>query len=553
MHARRADRVAMRLKATPTHAFTGKNIPWLLANQSELRSSHTFLRFEPFGGNARTWTYREFSEDVARVAAGMAQLGVVAGDRVVIHMGNCPEFLLSWFACAHLGAVAVTTNTRSTPSELSFYLQDSQAVAAITQPALLHGVSEAISHLEAPLRFVIVTATDLGEPPSHAAASENLQFEDLRSHGTVDAHGSDALSYSSVQYTSGTTARPKGVVWTHANALWAGKTGSTVLGLGPDDVTLAFLPLFHTNALSYSMLSTLWSGGTLVVQPRFSASRYWDAVVRNGCTWTSSIPFMLYALLDKPRPGPHRLRFWGLGATDVPLIRREFDIRTTGWFGMTETVTLVLASDLNLPNHPMAMGAPVPGYEVKVVDDDDVPVEFGQSGWLKIRAVPGVSLFAGYLNNVEATEDAFDAEGWFSTGDLVTPFDDGDIRFDGRGKDVLRVGAENVSAPEVERVINAVRGVRECAVVAAPDRMLDEVPVAFVLPTGSSDGLAEAVNEACRNALAPFKVPREVILVAELPRVTLGKIDKKLLRAWLAGPRQGPPPSSEPSNDGRSQ
>lgn len=537
----------MRLTPSSTHLFTGKNIPWLLGNQVELRSNHCFLRFEAFSGQARSWTYSEFADDVSRVAAGMAEAGIAPGNHVVIHMGNCPEFLLTWFACSHLGAVAVTTNTRSTADELAFYLNNCQAVAVVTQPALLDVVNRAVSSLVEPLRFLAITDTDLGEPAERKVAGEHRRYEELLCNGTIDSYGSDALAPNSVQYTSGTTARPKGVVWTHANALWAGKTGSTVLGLGPDDVTLAFLPMFHTNALSYSMLSTMWSGGTLVLQPKFSASRYWDAVVRNGCTWTSSIPFMLYAMLEQPRPAPHRMRFWGLGASDVPLLRKEFGLRTVGWFGMTETVSLVLASDLNFPNRPMAMGTPVAGYEVKVVDDQGVPVAFGQSGWFKIRAIPGISLFGGYLNNEAATEDAFDEEGWFATGDLVTPFEDGDIRFDGRGKDVLRVGAENVSAAEVERVIDGVPGVRESAVVAAPDRMLEEVPVAFVLPTRPSDGLAQHVTEACRKALAAFKVPREVIIVDQLPRVTLGKVDKKQLRAWLAGPRKDPPPSTDGS------
>jgi len=537
----------VRLTPTSTHLFTGKNIPWLVRNQAELRSTHCFLRFEAFSGQVRAWTYSEFADDVSRVAAGMAEAGIRPGNHVVIHMGNCPEFLLTWFACAHLGAVAVTTNTSSTTDELAFYLQNCEAVAVVTQPGLLDVVSRAASSLDVPLRFVAITDTDLGEPADRKVTDEYRAYEELLRNGTIDSYSSDSLAPNSVQYTSGTTARPKGVVWTQANALWAGKTGSTLLGLGPDDVTLAFLPMFHTNALSYSMLSTLWSGGTLILQPKFSASRYWDAVVRNGCTWTSSIPFMLYAMLDQPRPAPHRMRFWGLGASDVPLLRKEFGLRTVGWFGMTETVSLVLASDLNFPNRPMAMGAPVAGYEVKVVDDAGAPVAFGQSGWLKIRAIPGISLFAGYLHDEAATEDSFDEEGWFATGDLVTPFEDGDIRFDGRGKDVLRVGAENVSAAEVERVIDGVTGVRESAVVAAPDRMLEEVPVAFVLPTRPTDRLAQHVTEACQKALAPFKVPREVIIVDQLPRVTLGKVDKKRLRAWLTGPRQDPPPSTDGS------
>ena len=519
------------VKPTATHPFTGRDVPWLLATQAAARAEHPFLVWEPFDGDGYTWTYREFAEAVARVAAGLADHGVTAGDRVLVHLGNCPEFLAAWFACSHLGAVVVTTNTRSTADEVAYFASHSRAVAAITQPALLDIVRSA----DPGFRFIACTGTDLGAPAA-AAMDGTVPFTALlAAEPTVPAVRSDALAPNSVQYTSGTTARPKGVVWTHANALWAGRTGAHLLGLGPDDCTLIFLPLFHTNALSYSMLTMLWAGGTIVLQPKFSASRYWDAVARNGCTWTSSIPFMLYALMEQPPPPPNRMRYLGLGASEVGIVKNLWGLTTLGWFGMTETVTLTMISELDKPNRPMAMGVPVAGYEVKVVDDDGAEVPAGESGWLRLRGIPGISLFLEYLDNPEATAAAFDDDGWFDTGDLVTPFEDGHIRFDNRGKDMLRVGAENVSAAEVERVAGSVPGVKEVAVVGRPDRMLDEVPVAFVLPFGApAADLAEQVIATCAERLAPFKVPREVFIVDELPRVTLEKIDKKALRQRLA-------------------
>ena len=163
----------------------------------------------------------------------------------------------------------------------------------------------------------------------------------------------------------------------------------------------------------------------------------------------------------------------------------------------------------------------------------DPKLRFGESGQLKIRGMPGITLFLEYLSNPKATADAFDADGWFCTGDLVTPFEDGHIRFDMREKDVLRVGAENVAAAEVERVILGCGGITEVAVVAMPDRMLEEVPVAYVIPIMPDPTLAGRVLEQCRKQLADFKVPRQVFVVDDLPRVTLGKIDKKTLRLRL--------------------
>jgi crotonobetaine/carnitine-CoA ligase len=518
------------LRATATHVFTGRDIPWLLRTQAEMRAGHTFLVWEPFEGQVGRWTYAEFARDVGRVAAGLAARGVVAGDFVLIHLGNCPEFLLSWFACSQLGAVAVTTNTRSSLDELRYFAEHCGAVAAITQPELLETVREACPEA----RWIACTETNQGAAPTAALPAGVMPFAGLYSDGpAVPVRPADPMAPNSVQYTSGTTSRPKGVVWTHANALWGAKMNATLLGLRADDITLAFLPLFHTNALSYSMLGTLWSGGTLVLQPKFSASRYWEVLIRNDCTWSISIPFALWALIKQPPPPPHKLRFLGLGASDSTMIKALWKVRTVGWFGMTETISLPLMSEHGWLNRELAMGVPVPGYDIKVVRDDNTEVAFGESGQLKIRGTPGISLFLEYLNNPQATDEAYDQDGWFCTGDLVTPFEDGHIRFDMREKDVLRVGAENVSAAEVERVIFAVGGISEVAVVAMPDKMYEEVPVAYVIALAPDPTLAERVLARCKEQLAAFKVPRQVFVVDDLPRVTLGKIDKKTLRQRL--------------------
>ena len=517
-------------RPTNTHTFTGRDVPWLLRTQAVQRANHPFLVWEPFEGEGRRWTYAEFARETGRVAAGMAARGITAGDFVLIHLGNCPEFLLSWFACSQLGAIAVTTNTRSSLDELRYFATHSGVVAAITQPELLLGVREACPDA----RWIACTETDQGAAPAATCPSRVLGFDELLADGlAVPVRPAVPLAPNSVQYTSGTTARPKGVVWTHANALWGARMNASLLDLRGDDVTLAFLPLFHTNALSYSMLATLWSGGTLVLQPKFSASRYWDAVIRNGCTWTTTIPFAAWALVKQPRPGPHKMRFLGLGGSDVALTKQLWNVRSIGWFGMTETITLPIISEHGWPNREMAMGVPAPGYEIKVVRDDNSEVEFGESGQLKIRGIPGISLFLEYLNNVEATDEAYDEEGWFCTGDLVTPFEDGHIRFDMRDKDMLRVGAENVAAAEVERVVASLGGISEVAVVAMPDKMLEEVPVAYVIPLMPDPTLPERILARCREQLAPFKVPRHVFVVEDLPRVTLGKIDKKTLRQRL--------------------
>jgi crotonobetaine/carnitine-CoA ligase len=249
------------------------------------------------------------------------------------------------------------------------------------------------------------------------------------------------------------------------------------------------------------------------------------------------LPFFAKAVMDQPVP-KHHFRTWGFAiVTDA--IKNHFGVDIVSWWGMTETVSQGLITDLVSPNQDMTTGRPAPEYGVKIVRDDGVtPVEPGEIGHLRFLGVPGVSIFAEYLNNPQATADSFDEQGWFLTGDRVRLEHEGSITFSDRDKDMLKVGGENVAASEIEAVIALVPGVYECAVVAQKHRMLDEVPVAFVRPADGvkikgNNELPAAVLDACRKNLANFKVPRQVLLVEDFPRSTLEKISKNELRKTL--------------------
>jgi crotonobetaine/carnitine-CoA ligase len=273
-----------------------------------------------------------------------------------------------------------------------------------------------------------------------------------------------------------------------------------------------------------------------VIQPRFSASRFWRVALEHGCTWTSTIPFCMKALLEHEIPNNHKFRLWGSAVCEPPAFA-AFGVKIIGWWGMTETITHGIVGEVDQPNTPMSIGRAAAEYSIRIVDDDGRPTGVGDTGNLAIKGVPGLSLFAEYLHNAKATEESFDEHGYFLTGDRVTPLERGYIRFGDRAKDMLKVGGENVAASEIEQVIALVPGVREAAVVGKKHAMLDEVPVVFIIP---QDGLArmprdlhEAVMAACRKALADFKVPREIRFVDEMPRSTLEKVAKNELRKML--------------------
>ncbi|MCF8466407.1 MAG: AMP-binding protein [Sneathiella sp.] len=508
----------------------GRDVPWLLNQWAERTPDKPFMIWEPFDGESRTFSYAEFSGKVKRVAAALHTRGVALGDRVLLHLDNSPEFVISWFACAHIGAVAVSTNTRSVARDMIYFADHAGVAAAITQPSFARLVHESAPNI----KFLAVTDNDAGSPAPIPDDIPHIPFASLLNEKSdCPLRPADPFANLGVQFTSGTTSRPKAVLWTHANAIWGAQMNAAHMRLSGDDITLAFLPLFHTNAQSYSMLGSLWVGGTMVVQPKFSASRFWEVARRHNCTWCSLIPFCVKALLAQDPPPDHSFRFWG-PAIRMTEVEEAYGIRTYGWWGMTETITQGIVGDIDHPGPARGIGRVSPGYDIEIRNPDGGYIMPGERGLLYIRGVRGVSMFKEYFRNPEANAKAFDKDGWFETGDVILMDEAGNLYFGDREKDMLKVGAENVAASEIESVILETGWVNECAVVGQKHYMLDEVPVVFVTRNAAApDDLKECLIAACKANLADFKVVRDVIIIDEFPRSTLEKIAKKELRERL--------------------
>lgn len=523
-------------------AFEGMDIPWLLNEWVTRTPEKHFMIWEPFDGKPESWSYQRFQCESRRVAASLSTRGVAAGDFVLIHLDNSPEFMLSWFACAELGAVAVSTNTHSVARDMRYFSEHTRAACVITQPSYVDMVSGACS----PLPLLVVTDNIAGdysgetidrqtdEDFSAPQESGTVKFSELLSgdENTFQPRTSDSMADLSVQYTSGTTSRPKAVLWTHANGLWGAKTCASHMRLTHDDRTLIFMPLFHTNAQTYSMLATLWVGGTFVLQPKFSASRFWPLSLKYQLSWLSIIPFAFKAIASQAVP-THFYRFWGTAAF-LPAVADHFKVNMIGWWGMTETLTHGIVTDVDHPGPSGTIGRAAPEYDIEIRTETGNLAKPGENGLLFIRGVRGVSLFKEYYRNEEANTAAFDEHGWFDTGDIIRRDEHGFLYFSDRDKDMLKVGAENVAASEIESVIMQTGWVDECAVVAQKHYMLDEVPVAFViLNTTAAEDADRAILQYCNENLANFKVPKTVTVVDFLPRSTLEKIAKNELRKQL--------------------
>lgn len=516
------------------YSFAGKDVPWLMKKWADATPDKTFLIWEPKSGEEKTWSYGEFWAEINKVACGLIAKGVKKGDKLLIHSENSPEMMIAWYASAVIGSVAVTTNTRCVGDELTYFAEHSDAVGCITQPQF---VKELAANAKS-IPWFVVTDDNSGEAADAADLDHGKDaWASLYEHGeAAPERPAEPMLPVGIQFTSGTTSRPKAVVHTHANALWGGMNGSQNLGIDSSDTYLCFLPCFHVNAQSWTFWTMSWAGGTVVLQPKFSSSRFWEVSVKHKCTRASMIPFCFKAIGAQEIP-EHSYKSWSTGVK-LHNVENYWKVPTFATWGMTETVTHATRSNLALDCPEMNIGMPSPGYEFAVMNPETGEYcKPGENGDLYIRGVRGVHIFLEYYKNPEAMEKSFTEDGWFETGDTIRLGEDGYLYFADRDKDVLKVGGENVSARQIEEFIGELLGMgvlEEHAVVAQSHDMLDEVPVVFAIKSAwtqlTEEEITDKIMKGCEEGLADFKRPRAIYFVEDLPRATLDKVAKNKLR-----------------------
>jgi crotonobetaine/carnitine-CoA ligase len=512
-----------------THPFQDMDSSALLRERAMLRGDHPFLLFVPFQGKPVRLSYAQFLDAVARVAGGLERRGIRPGDRVLVCLENCPETLIARFACGWIGAVAVLGNPALTGPELAHVACASGARAAVTQPRIAARVAEHCGGLE----WISVTETDAGdEPEAGTRPAAEDRFAALHAE-PASPRAPDPDRPALIMFTTGTTGAPKGVLWTQANLLWGARLGALQQAIRAEDVYHLFLPLFHVVGFSWCLLPALWSGATVLLQPRFSASRYWAAATQHKATVGSQVIFTSNLLAQAPVP-PHSFRQWTV-ARHMPAHAAHVGVREVSGWGMTEVVAQAIVGDPFAAQRPGSIGRPSIGYRISIEDEAGCPVKPGETGHLLVHGIPGLSLFRCYDGDQAATAESFDERGFFRTGDRVILHEDGWIEFADRSKDIIKVGGEGVSAAEIEAVIRRVPGVADVAVVGKPDPVYGEVAAAFVVcaAEGFAAELEPRILAACSASLAKFKVPRLILFVPDLPRVGFGKIAKAKLRAQL--------------------
>ena len=506
-------------------------VPELLAEHAAHRPDQV-----AFFDDQRQVSYRELAANTARLAAHLADLGMGAGEVALLYLDNSVETVEAYLAVPRAGGIAACANPRSAPAEVAHILADSGAAVVITDAAHLDTVRELTAATRPRPVVVTVGGADPGSDTEYDYASLLATPE---TSAPRDCLVLDDVSW--MLYTSGTTGRPKGVYLTQRGCLWVvAACWAPIVGLGPDDVVLSPLPLFHSYALDLCVLGVLAVGATERVLPRFSVDGVL-ACLRSGRRYTllPGVPTMFHYLLERSRAEEHAglgdLRLCVSAGAIMPAalnaeFERAFGVPLLDGYGITETSTMVT---MNWPAGSRVMGScglPLPGLTVRLVDPatgtDVLPGEEGEL-W-----VQGPNVTPGYHNLPDATKAVL-TDGWYHTGDLACRDEHGFLRISGRTKELIIRGGENIYPAEVEDALLACPGVADAAVVGVPHDGLGEVPVAFVVPRAAPLDTAGVLAE-CGLRLSDFKVPSRLIEIDEIPRTGSGKILRFRLRERLA-------------------
>ncbi len=472
-----------------------------------------------------TLTYGQLRGEVDRVAGLLAGVGVEPGRPVSMVLGNDVEYMVTFLAVARAGAVAAPLNPAYTIAEFKFFMEDAGSQLALLPPT--EGIARAAAES---LGIRAVDAWADG-----ATVKMSVAGGELTETGNPDAPAGDATAL--FLHTSGTTSRPKGVPLSHDNLLESVRNISTTYELTGADVAMVVMPLFHVHGLIGVALSTLASGGTIVLPPRFSAGTFWPIQRKTGATWYSGVPTIHKILLDRAdADGAPSRSFRFIRSCSAPMSPVAIDAMESRFgapfleaYGMTEASHQMSSNPLPPGDRrPGSVGVGT-GVGVSVRDESGAEVGTGAQGEVCVR---GANVTRGYANNPEANATAFWGE-WFRTGDqgVLTP--DGYLTLTGRLKELINRAGEKISPLEVDEALLGHPAVAEAVSFAVPDPKYGECVHAAVVLSG--DATEEQIRAYCAERLASFKVPDAVYIASELPRTATGKIQRRHVAARFAG------------------
>ena len=467
------------------------------------------------------YRYGEMDREAARLAGFLTQAGLKPGDRVSVQVAKSPQALCLYLACLRGGFVFHPLNTGYKAGELAYFFTDARPAAIVCDRANL-GIIKPLAQQLA-IRYLFTLNADGG-------GSLMEQSRDAVADPVVRRRDKDDVA--ALLYSSGTTGKPKGIVLTHNNLYANARVLVQAWGFNENDVLLHALPIFHVHGLFVALGCVLLSGGAMRWLPAFDTDKVIELLPE--CTAMMGVPTYYTRLLSdegftRACSGHMRLFISG-SAPLLPQTFHDFEQRTgqriLERYGMTET-GMNTSNPLHGKRKPGTVGPPLPGVEVRICNDAGTVLPASEIGNVQVR---GENVFREYWQLPEKTAEDFTDDGYFNTGDLGIIDADGYLSIVGRNKDLIISGGLNVYPAEVEETINDLPGVREAAVIGIPHADFGEALVAVVVPTPHASLEESAIIATTKNKLAGYKTPKRVIFVNELPRNTMGKVQKNLLQ-----------------------
>jgi fatty-acyl-CoA synthase len=475
--------------------------------------------------NNKRFTYKQLNDRVNKIANAFLELGVKKGDFIAVLLMNCSEFIELYYATSKIGAIIAPLNYRLLPSELAELINYSGAKTMIFGQAFTDVVNSVKKDLKVK-RYVCVGS----ESPKGATRYEDLltSCSPEEPEGDIGEHDPHKL-----EFTSGTTGLPKGYLLTHYQNLAALHVMHSVHDFNHNIVDLLVFPLYGRVSHAHA-LATVYARGKIVLM-NFEPGAVLRTIEKEKITLSNWVPTMGQMILQHPDlkkydlSSLHGITFAGSSLPESVLqgVWENITSKVYEYYGMQETAIQVAITPEMKKLKPMSCGAPVPDCTVLIVDDSGNKVSHGEIGEV-VASLP--SMTRGYYKEEEKSKAVFNVvKGWMHTGDLGRFDDDGYLYIEGRKKDIIISGAQNVFAPEVEAAIFSHRKVKDCAVIGLPDEKWGERIVAVVIPKSGETVSEEEITEHCRQKIAPFKIPRTVIFTDMIPRTPTGKVQKFIL------------------------
>ncbi len=503
------------------------NIAWWVQRWGDLHPDKPAVIFEE-----EQISYAELNQRANRASCWLQSLGIEKGDRVTVMLNNCPEFLELFLACARLGAIFVPLNFRSAPPELDYFLKNCRPRLFVFGREFTDNAKKLDFENTRPQALLSSVGKAPADPTVLDYIGESAAFDGRKPFLTRSLGPADPEEPQVIMYTSGTTGRPKGAVLSHRKTFFNCLNADIFFKMHFDDTMLVILPLFHSGGLFIQASPVIYKGATMVMHPKFDPVKVYQDIERYKVTKFLGVPTVYRALVEvdpQERGDISSLKVCaGGGEKTTPELFercREAGLAFRQVMGQTETSILLWASEEDSFRKPGTVGRPVFHAEVNIVDQNGRPVKTGDVGEIVVR---GSIMMKEYWQDPVRTEETI-RNGMLYTGDLARTDEEGYYFLIDRARDMYITGGENVYPAEVERILREHPDIEDIAVVGVPDERWGEVGQAFVIPKRDSNFSAESIIGYCKERMAKFKCPKQVVFCEDFPRTSLGKVRKQEL------------------------